>query len=78
MLEKAFVILLFFAALVVGDWKRKSTMGVKAALCYSVFVLLSMYLAFAFISGRDLYNLTDLLQDIYGPMAENVIGWLKG
>lgn len=78
MLEKSLVSLLFFAALACGDWKRKSTMGMKAVLCYSVFVLLSMYLAFAFISGRDLYNLTDLLQGIYGPMAENVIGWLKG
>lgn len=78
MLEKSLVALLFFAALAVGDWKRTKTMGVKAALCYSLFVLISVYLAIAFVSGRALYNLTDLMQAIYGPMAERVIGWLKG
>ncbi|MFD0670829.1 hypothetical protein [Cohnella sp. GCM10027633] len=78
MIEKAIVALLFFAALVVGDWKRKATMSVKAAISYSVFVLVSVYLAIIFISGRAMYNLTDLMQGIYGPMAKSVVSWLKG
>lgn len=78
MVEKVLVTLLFFAALVSGDWKRMKTMGAKAAICYSCFVLLSCYLAFAFISGRAPLNLTDVMQGIYGPMAASVVNWLKG
>ncbi len=78
MLEKSIVALLLFVAVAVADGKHIAKMGAKAAISYSFFILLSGYLAFAFMSGRALYNLTDIMQSIYGPMAVSVVGWLKG